>query len=111
MDRRRNPRLTVQFLTQLRRESSDFHFGAITQDVSQGGTFVKTKDWKAFRHNEEVEVTFVVHPSFSGQDVMIGLKGSAVIARLNEGKEGIGFEFTKSLNQFDPIQEHVLTQH
>jgi len=110
MDRRRNIRLNVQFLSQLRREGSDFDLGAVTDNVSQIGAFVKTEAWKTFQLSEQVEVTFFVPPSFSGQDVIIGLKGLAFIARLNERREGIGLEFTKSLKQFDPIQEHLLTQ-
>ena len=110
MDRRRSIRLNVQFFSQLRREGSDFHLEAVTDNVSQIGAFVKTEVWKTFQLSEQVEVIFFVPPTFSGQDVIIGLKGSAVIARLNMGREGIGLEFTKSLKQFDSIQEHLLTQ-
>ena len=110
MDRRRNTRLNVQFLSQLRRKGTDFYLEAVTNNVSQIGAFVKTGAWDTFQLSEQVEVTFFIPPSFSGQDMIIGLEGSAVITRLNQGREGIGLEFTKSLSRFDPIQEHLLTQ-
>jgi hypothetical protein len=76
-----------------------------TEDLSQGGAFVRTADWRSFRVNDQTVVTLYLPPAFSGQDATIGLRGAATVTRIDEKNEGVALEFVRSVRQFERIDE------
>jgi hypothetical protein len=76
-----------------------------TVNVSQGGAYIRTKDWHSFKPNDKTTVTVYLPPIFSGQDGIIGLQGSARITRVDEDDEGVAVQFLQNFKQFERIEE------
>lgn len=91
------------FRTELSRRSAAPPIEGVAENLSQGGAFIKTTDWRSFQTNERTLITIFIGPEFSGQDATIGLQGEAVISRVDPENEGIAVRFTKSFKQFEPI--------
>ena len=78
-------------------------FEGVTENLSQGGAFVKTRNWSNCRINDRTVVAFFLPPSFTGHNETIGLQSTAVIARIDQENEGIGLRFTKNFRNFEWI--------
>jgi hypothetical protein len=74
--------------------------------MSQGGAFIKTRNWQSFKVRDHAVVAFCLPSKFTGQDKTIGLQGGAVVARIDKKYKGIGVKFIKKLKQFKPIYVH-----
>jgi hypothetical protein len=77
--------------------------GGTSVDVSQGGAFIRTKEWRALKVKEYAVVAFSLPPSYTGQEKTIRLRGEAVITRVDQKNEGIGVKFTKKFRNFEPV--------
>ncbi|UCG11619.1 MAG: PilZ domain-containing protein [Deltaproteobacteria bacterium] len=104
-DRRNHIRLSHQLLVQLSKVGLYSPIGGMTENVSQDGAFIKTKDWHLFQLYDQVVVTFLLPPSFSGQHRTLGLQGTAVVVRLVEENEGVAVHFIRLLKQFERMDE------
>jgi hypothetical protein len=104
-NKRKQVRIRQRFKTELLKDGIIHSFEGITASVSQGGAFIKTKDWNSFRTNDKTVITVYLPPFFTGQDATIGLQGSAVITRVDEDNEGVAVEFLKNFRQFERIDE------
>ena len=102
-DRRVHPRFSRQFNVELSKKGLHVAVGGVTDNVGQGGAFIRTEGWNAFRINDQMIVTFYVPPTFSGHDATIALQGSAVVARIDTIAEGVAVRFDKYLKQFERI--------
>ena len=98
-------RLKRIFRAKLARDGSRLTVEGNTENVSQSGAFIKTKDWHSFKPNDKTTVTVYLPPIFSGQDETIGLQGSAIITRVDEENEGVAVEFLQNFKQFERIEE------
>ena len=105
-DRRKYPRLSQSFQVQLRKEGRDRALQGTSVDMSQGGAFIKTRNWQSFKVRDHAVVAFCLPSKFTGQDKTIGLQGGAVVARIDKKYKGIAVKFTKKLKQFEPIYVH-----
>jgi len=103
-DRRQHKRLGLHFQTLVNAPTFELPIEGVTENLSQGGAFIKISDWRTFQINDSASLTFLLPPSFSGQDETIGLKGKAVIRRVDRDKVGIGVEFDRSFRQFTPTK-------
>jgi hypothetical protein len=104
-DQRRHARLGKSFEVKLHKEFPSVQgslLEGITVNLSQGGAFIKTKDWRFFQPNESTNLTVVLPADFSGQDTAIGLQGPAIVRRVEPLREGIAVEFIDTLRQFRP---------
>ena len=72
----------------------------VTENISQVGTFIKTKAWRAFRPNDQVSVTISLPSVFSEQHASVEMEGPGVVTRIDEENEGIGIQFYRSFRQF-----------
>lgn len=99
-DRRKHERLKVQFKTILSQMGLNVPVEGITENLSQGGAFVKTSKWPNFQINDKAVVAFFLPPSFSKLDEVVGLEGMAEIARIDQVHGGIGLRFTKDFKHF-----------
>ncbi|MCG6944429.1 MAG: PilZ domain-containing protein [Deltaproteobacteria bacterium] len=105
-DRRRHTRLRKRFRVTLHKKVSNIPNVLLegnTLDLSQGGAFIKTGSWHSFKPNELTELTFFLPPDFTGKDTLIGLRGSAIVRRVERLEKGIAVEFINELRQFKPI--------
>ena len=102
-DRRQHPRLIENFQVILRKDGLDFSFEGTTVNISQGGAFIKTKNWRSFKVDDQAVIAFYLPPEYTGQTKTIGLQGRAVIARVDQEQEGIGLKFIKYFKQFELI--------
>ncbi len=102
-NRRRNPRVGVRFPTNLNKVGLTQPIEAVTDNVSQGGAYIKTKDWNDLELKETALATFFLPPSFTGQEEIIALQGEVLINKVDPKREGIGLQFVKTLRQFDRV--------
>jgi CheY-like chemotaxis protein len=105
-DQRRHTRVRKNFQVTLHKRVPgipDGLLGGNTLDLSQGGAFIKTVDWHFVKPNELTELTIFLPPDFTGMDAPIGLRGSAIVRRVDQSREGIAVEFINELRQFRPI--------
>jgi len=104
-EKRKHMRLKRIFRAKLARDGSRLTVEGNTENVSQSGAFIKTKDWHSFKPNDKTTVTVYLPPIFSGQDGIIGLQGSARITRVDEDDEGVAVQFLQNFKQFERIEE------
>ncbi len=102
-DRRRHPRVGVRFPTNLNKVGLTHPIEAVTDNVSQGGAYIKTTDWNDLEPKETAFATFFLPPSFTGQEEIIALQGEVLINKVDPKREGIGLQFVKTLRQFDRV--------
>lgn len=102
-DRRKHKRLRLQFKTVLSQMGLNVPVEGITENLSQGGAFVKTSNWPNFQIDDMAVVAFFLPPSFTGLDETLGLHGTAVVARTDKENEGIGLRFTEDFRHFEWI--------
>ena len=76
----------------------------MTENVSQGGAFVKIGDQHAFQTDDQIVLTFFLPPDFTGQDKTIGLQGSAVVSRVDQASEGVGVQFQKEFRRLRQVE-------
>ncbi|MEE9532036.1 MAG: hypothetical protein V3W52_13665, partial [Syntrophobacteria bacterium] len=74
---------------QLRKEGRDRSLQGTSVDMSQGGAFIKTRNWQSFKVRDHAVVAFCLPSKFTGQDKTIGLQGGAVVARVDKKYKGI----------------------
>ena len=102
-ERRRYVRIQREFVTEIFNAVRDYQTEGVTENVSQGGAFIKTKDWRAFRTGDQTILILFLPPSFTDRDKSIGLRGEAIIKRIDQKNEGIALEFAKSFQDFEKI--------
>jgi hypothetical protein len=104
-EKRKYIRIKRFFRTELSKDGMSQPVKGNTENVSQGGAYIKTKDWHSFKPNDKTTVTVYLPPIFSGQDGIIGLQGSAIITRVDEDDEGVAVQFLQNFKQFERIEE------
>lgn len=103
-ERREERRLSRQFPAMLQCcVGSDILIEGMSENLSQHGAFIKTKNWNYCQAHEQTVVTFFLPPDFTGQDNTIGLQGTAIITRVDQENQGVGLRFVKNFKQFDQI--------
>ena len=102
-DRRKYPRLRQSFQVHLLRGGLGHALEGTSVNVSQGGAFIKIKQWRSFRVSDQAIVAFSLPAEYTGQSKNIRLQGEAVITRVDQKNKGIGVEFTRSFKQFEPV--------
>ena len=102
-DRRKHPRLSLSFQVQVLKKEPDLSLEGISVDISQGGAFIKIKNWLFFQAHDQAVIAFFLPPQFTGQDKTISLQGDAVVARVDKKNKGIAVKFKKNLKQFVPV--------
>lgn len=99
-DRRRHIRLQHHFPAKVFKLGLDSPVHGVTANVSPGGAFIETADYRVFQVEDQTTVTLLLPPSFSGQDQVIALQSAATITRVNRQDQGIGLKFDKTLKEF-----------
>jgi hypothetical protein len=102
-DRRKHDRMKVKIQTKISQIGLESAVVGLTENLSQGGAFVNTKSWSNCQPNTQADVSFFLHPSSTGLDETVGLRGRALIVRVNQKEEGIGLTFAKDFRCFEWI--------
>jgi hypothetical protein len=93
-------RCTGHFPAKLSMTERTFSIEGMTENISQVGTFIKTKDWHTFKPNDQVSVAISLPSVFSEQYSAVEMEGPGIITRIDEEHEGVGIQFIKSFKQF-----------
>jgi hypothetical protein len=102
-EQREYGRFNRLFMTEVLNLTSRYTARGVTENVSQGGAFVKTKDWRAFQVNDRMMVTFFLPPTDPSQEPIVGLRGTATVIRIDHRNEGIALEFGINFQDFEKI--------
>jgi len=104
-ENRKHVRIKRFFRTKMSKDGMIQPVEGNTVNVSQGGAYIRTKDWHSFKPNDKTTITVYLPPIFSGQDGFIGLQGAAKITRVDEEDEGVAVQFLQNFKQFERIEE------
>jgi hypothetical protein len=104
-ERREQVRFNRPFVTEVLNLKSQYTARGVTENVSQGGAFVKTKDWRAFQVNDRMMVTFFLPPTHPSQEPIVGLRGTATVIRIDRQNEGIAVEFGTNFQDFEKVSQ------
>jgi hypothetical protein len=75
----------------------------ITENLSQIGAFIKTREWHKFAVNDQVSVCITLPSLLSPHGVPTSVEGTGLIARIDPVNEGVGVHFSRSINRFKRI--------
>lgn len=103
-DRRRHVRIQRQFITAISDAERGYQTEGVTENISQGGAFIKCKDYRFFRTGSQAVLILLLPPSFADRGKSVGLRGEAVIRRIDRANEGIALEFTHNFQDFEKIE-------
>ncbi len=111
-ERRKHLRLARHFPAKLSKMGLYSPVAGVTENVSQGGAFVKTSDRHVLQIHDRTILTIFLPPDFTGQDKTIGLQGSAIISRVDPEKDGVGVRFSTDFKHLrrvrvNDIQEKI----
>ena len=85
------------------KEELECSLEGVTVNLSQDGAFIKTTGCRFFQVQDEAILTCLLPPDFTGQDKTIGLRGRAIVSRVDQESEGVAVEFTSMFRQFERI--------
>ena len=105
-ERRRHVLINRQFVTQISTHRSDYETLGVTENISQGGAYIKVEDWRAFQIGDQAVITFLLPSSFTDRGKTVGLRGEAEVKRVDQENEGIALEFSRYFQEFEKI-DHV----
>jgi len=96
-------RISSQLPAELAMGPSGTRVAGITENLSQVGAFIKTKEWHKFAVNDQVSVCITLPSLVSPQGVPTSVQGTGLIARIDAANEGVGVHFSGSINRFKRI--------
>ncbi len=103
-ERRKHVRIQRQFEARLFIAKVRYETEGLTENISQGGVYVKTRDWRSFRTGDQAIVTLFLPPSFTDRDKIFGLRGNAVVRRVDGQNEGVALEFSRDFQEFEKVE-------
>jgi len=98
-------RCTGHFPAKLTKGKNGSFIEGVTENISQVGTFIKTRDWGNFRPDDQVSVAISLPSVFSEQYAAVDMVGPGIITRVDEENEGVGIQFVRSFKQFKRVGE------
>jgi hypothetical protein len=103
-ERRKHVRIQRQFEARLFNAKVRYETEGLTENISQGGAYVKTRDWQVFQTGDKAVVTLFLPPSFTDRDKIFGLRGNAIVRRVDEKNEGVALEFSRDFQEFEKVE-------
>ena len=107
-ERRKHVRIQRQFEARLLNAKFSYETEGLTQNISQSGVYVKTRDWRLFQSGDQAIVTLFLPPSFTDRDKIFGLRGNAVVRRVDKQNEGVALEFSRDFQEFEKVDHSEL---
>jgi hypothetical protein len=103
-ERRKHVRIQRQFEARLFNAKVRYETEGLTENISQGGVYVKTRDWRVFQSGDHAIVTLFLPPSFTDRDKIFGLRGNAIVRRVDTQNEGVALEFSRDFQEFEKVE-------
>ena len=100
-DRRKYPRLGRQFIANLSDPDMRESIVGVTDNIGQGGAFIKTDKWTTLQIQDLKVITFFIPSTFSGQNEIIGLQGFGIVNRIESERKGVAVQFDRPLKLFE----------
>ena len=100
---RRNMRHSCHFPVRISKEGMDTAIRGVTENLSQIGAFIKTKDLSAFKINDEVGIYIFIPSLFSPKYKTVGMQGKGFITRVDEENQGLAIQFKTNFKAFGRI--------
>ena len=97
---REHGRCSGSFAAELAKAGMAETVSGVTENIGQSGAFIKVREWRSFRVNEEVSVAIFLPSVFSDESTTVRMEGRGFIARLDEEHEGVAVEFSSCFRQF-----------
>ncbi|MCG6916075.1 MAG: FHA domain-containing protein [Deltaproteobacteria bacterium] len=107
-ERRKHVRIQRQFEARLLNAKFSYETEGLTQNISQSGVYVKTRDWRLFQSGDQAIVTLFLPPSFTDRDKIFGLRGNAIVRRVDKQNEGVALEFSRDFQEFEKVDHSEL---
>ena len=98
-------RCTGHFPAKLSKGQKGSFIEGVTENISQVGTFIKTKNWGNFKADDQVSVAISLPSVFSEQFAAVEMVGPGIITRVDEENEGVGIQFIRSFKHFKRVEE------
>jgi hypothetical protein len=85
------------------KEGLDTAIRGVTENLSQIGAFIKTKDLSAFKINDKVGIYIFIPSLFSPKYKTVGMQGKGLITRIDEESQRFAVQFKTNFKTFDRI--------
>ena len=102
---REHARCSGYFVAELAKAGSTESVSGVTENIGQSGAFIKVREWRSFRVNEEISVAIFLPSVFSDESATVRMEGRGFIARVDEEQEGVAVEFSTCFRQFKRREE------
>jgi len=103
--KREHARCSGYFVAELAKTGLTEPVSGVTENIGQSGAFIKVREWRSFRVNEEVSVAIFLPSVFSDESTTVRMEGRGFIARVDEEQEGVAVEFSSCFRQFKRREE------
>jgi hypothetical protein len=103
--KREHPRCSGSFIAELAKAGSTEPVRGVTENIGQSGAFIRVREWRSFRVNEEISVAIFLPSVFSDGTTTVRMDGRGFIARVDEEQEGVAVAFTTCFRQFKRREE------
>jgi pSer/pThr/pTyr-binding forkhead associated (FHA) protein len=77
----------------------------VTENLSQIGAFIKTKNLSDFKINDEVGLFIFIPSLFSARYKSVGMQGAGIITRVDQENQGVAVQFRTNFKEFGRIGE------
>jgi c-di-GMP-binding flagellar brake protein YcgR len=102
-DRRAHLRVSASFVATTFQSGRGRAAEGVTENISQGGAFIRVEDWHAFSTADQVIVTILLPAEFCGLDRPVVLQGMAIVSRVDPRKGGVALRFKKNFKFFERV--------
>ena len=98
-------RHSCHFPVRITKGGVDTAIRGVTENLSQNGAFIRTRELSAFKVNDKVALFIFIPSLFSAGYKSVGMQGTGVITRVKEENQGIAVQFRTSFKQFERVGE------
>ena len=104
-ENRRDMRHSCHFPVRISKEGLDTAIRGVTENLSQIGTFIRTKEFSVFKTNDQVDIYIFIPSLFSPKYKTVGMQGKGFITRVDEESGGLAIQFKTNFKAFGRIGE------
>jgi hypothetical protein len=102
---REHARCAGHFVAELSKAGMSGPARGVTVNIGQSGAFIKTKEWRAFKEKDEVDVAIFLPSILSEESATVPLEGRGSVTRVHEEDEGVAVEFREAFRHFKRREE------
>ena len=104
-ENRTHMRQSCHFPVRITREGMGDTIRGVTENLSQIGAFIKTKNLSDFKINDEVGLFIFIPSLFSARYKSVGMQGAGIITRVDQENQGVAVQFRTNFKEFGRIGE------